>query len=166
MRIDLKGKFNLNGDPYRAFRFLVEISGLAVGAFTRFSGIKMQVQTIQARAGNDGRGVQQYVPVLTSFAPVTLSKGVIGSNEFINWLSAAASVGHGNPGGSTLKRNIDIIALNEAGSEGVIWTLQNAMPIGYELSPMDSSSSEVLSESVTFSFEGMQRTISEVTVDI
>ena len=33
------------------------------------------------------------------------------------------------------------------------------MPIGYELSPMDSSRSEVLTESVTFAIHGVERSI-------
>ena len=51
-------------EPFKAFRFLVEVenSGAVVAAFTQFSGVKMEVETIQARSGNDGRGVQEYVP--------------------------------------------------------------------------------------------------------
>ncbi len=165
-RISLNGQFNIQGDPYRAYRFIVEVDGSTVAAFTRFSGIKLQVQTIQARSGNDGRGVQQYVPVLTAFSPVTLSRGVIGSNDFLKWLASAAAIGHKGPDGIRLKRHLDIIALNEYGTQGVIWSLQNAMPIGYELSPMDSSRSEVLTESVTFSFEGFDRTLSDVSVEL
>ena len=52
----------------------------------------------------------------------------------------------------------DVITLTDKGVPGVIWTLQDAMPIGYELSPMDGSRSEVLTESITFAFTGMKRT--------
>lgn len=38
------------------------------------------------------------------------------------------------------------------------WILQGAMPIGYELDPMDSSRSEVLTESITFAITGLERT--------
>ena len=80
-------------EPFQAFRFLVEVenSGVVVAAFSQFSGVKMAVETIQARSGNDGRGVQEFVPVLTRFAPVTLTKGVIGDNDFLDWLFSAAT---------------------------------------------------------------------------
>lgn len=67
-------------EPFKAFRFLVEVEsgGVAVAAFTHFSGVKMTVDTVQARSGNDNRGVQDYIPVLTRFEPVTLTKGVVG----------------------------------------------------------------------------------------
>ena len=145
--------------PLTAFRVLVEVDGKEVGAFTQFSGIKMEIQTIRVRGGSDSRGVQDYVPVMSSYSPVTLTRGVVGSNEFMDWIfSAAASVLSG-PTGNDLRRTIDVVALDDAGNRGVIWTLKNAMPIGYELSPMDSSRSEVLTESVTFAVQGVERTV-------
>ena len=159
MLIQLPGALKSYIDPLRAYRFIVEMDRGAVGAFTQFSGIRMEVQTIQARSGSDARGVQETVPVLTRFEPVTLTKGVIGDNEFLNWLfSAAASVNTG-PTGVRLRRTLSVIALDDAGNRGVIWSLKDAMPIRYELSPMDSTRSEVLSESVTFAIQGMERSV-------
>lgn len=147
-------------EPFKAFRFLVEVesSGAVVAAFSQFSGVKMEVQTVQARSGNDNRGVQEYIPVLTSFAPVTLTKGVVGDNEFLDWLfSAAAGPDSGPRGGGSLRRTINVVALDAKGKRGVTWTLKDAMPIGYELMPMDGGRSEVLSESLTFAITGMDR---------
>ena len=45
----------------------------------------------------------------------------------------------------------------------MVWSLKDAMPIGYELSPMDSSRSEVLTESVTFTIQGVERNVSPVS---
>ena len=151
--------------PLTAFRFLVEVDGKEVGAFTQFSGIKLQVQTIQVRAGNDPRGVQDYIPVMSSYAPVTLARGVVGSNEFMDWIFSAAASTLDGPTGSDLRRPIDVIALDERGRRGVVWSLKDAMPIGYELSPMDSSRSEVLTESVTFAIQGVERTVNPELAD-
>ena len=75
-------------EPIQAFRFLVRVgdSEEISAVFSRFSGIKMEVETIQFRAGSDARGVKEYTPVFTSYAPVTLSKGVVGDNAFMDWL--------------------------------------------------------------------------------
>ena len=147
-------------EPIQAFRFLVRVDGSdeISAAFSRFSGIKMEVETIQFRSGNDGRGVREATPVFTSYAPVTLSKGVVGDNQFLDWLCSASASVHTGPTGDRLRRTIDVITLTDKGVPGVIWTLQDAMPIGYELSPMDGSRSEVLTESITFTFTGMKRT--------
>ena len=52
---------------------------------------------------------------------------------------------------------LNIVALDDKGNPGVTWSLKNALPIGYELMPMDGSRSEVLSESLTFAITGMER---------
>lgn len=146
-------------EPFKAFRFLVEVEngGVVVAAFAQFSGVKMQVDTVQARSGNDSRGVQEYIPVLTRFAPVTLTKGVVGDNDFLDWLFSAAAGPQSGPSGSNLRRTLNIVALDEKGNRGVTWSLKNALPIGYELTPMDGGRSEVLSESLTFAITGMER---------
>jgi phage tail-like protein len=164
MEISLPFSLNKYVDPLMSFRFLVEVEGDAVGAFTRFSGIKMEVQTIQARGGNDIRGVQEYIPVLTRFEPVTLSRGVFSSNKFLKWMFSAAASSYTGPTKESLRRTINVIALDDAGRSGVVWTLQDAMPIRYELSPMDSSRSEVLTESVTFAIQGVEREVSMITL--
>lgn len=142
-------------EPFKAFRFLVEVEsgGVAVAAFAHFSGVKMTVDTVQARSGNDNRGVQDYIPVLTRFEPVTLTKGVVGDNDFLDWLFSAAA----GPKGAGLRRTLNIVALDDKGNRGVTWSLRDALPIGYELTPMDGGRSEVLSESLTFAITGMER---------
>ena len=144
---------------FSAFRFLVEIenSGVTSAAFTQFSGVKVNVQTITARGGNDERGVMETIPVGTNFAPVTFRKGVIGDNELLDWLFSAAAPSGSGPSGLNLRRTINVVALDDHGNRGVTWSLKNAMPIAYELSPMDGSRSEVLTESMTFAINGVER---------
>ena len=152
-------------DPIQAFRFLVRLGdGSNISAaFSRFSGVKMEMETFQSRDGDDIRGVKDYVPVFTSFAPVTLSKGVIGDNAFLNWVFSASAGPHTGPSDDNLRRTIDVVALDEDGEARATWTLQNALPIGYELSPMDGSRSEVLTESLTFAITGIKRDVKAPT---
>lgn len=147
-------------EPIQTFRFLIRVDGSEKisAAFSKFSGVKMEVETLQYRSGEDSRGVKEYTPVFTSYTPVTLSKGVVGDNEFMDWLCASSASMLTGPTGDKMRRTIDVIALTDQGIPGVTWTLQEAMPIGYELAPMDSSRSEVLTESITFAFTGMKRT--------
>ena len=155
---------NLYQQPFQSFRFLVEVEGqkggTTVAAFSQFSGVNMTVETVQARAGSDVRGVQEYIPVLTRFEPVTLTKGVVGDNAFLDWLfSAAAGPTAGPSGGQELYRTLNVVALDDRGNRGVTWSLKNALPVGYSLSPMDGGRSEVLAESLTFAITGMERKV-------
>lgn len=155
-------------DPIQTFRFLIEVEDLRQddntkisGAFATFSGINMTVETLQSRAGDDRRGVQEYIPVLTRYDPVTLSKGVVGDNDFLNWLLSVSADLESGPTGKILRRDIRVITRNDMGEDAVVWTLKGAMPIGYQITPLDSSRTEVLMESVTFAITGVRRTTHE-----
>ena len=148
-------------DPIQSSYFLIQVGnsqGISA-AFSRFSGVKMEVETVQFRSGDDSRGVKDYTPVFTSYAPVTLSKGVVGDTEFLNWVFSACAGEFVGPSQDNLRRTIDVIALDSARNPRATWTLLGAMPIGYELSPMDGSRSEVLTESITFAITGVKRTM-------
>ena len=146
-------------EPLQAFRFLIKIGdGEQVeAAFARCSGIRMQVETLQFRSGDDNRGVKEYTPVFTGHAPITFTKGVVGDYEFWNWILEASANASSGPRGNNLRRTIHICGLDKYGNTKVDWTLSQAMPIGYELSELDGSRSEVLMESVTFAFTGLKR---------
>ena len=148
-------------EPFKTFRFLVEVEsgGAVVAAFSQFSGVRVTVETVEARPGNDPRGVKETIPALTTFAPVTLTKGVIGDNDFISWLFDSVAGTNRGIKGDNLYRTINVIALDDKGRRGVMWSLKKALPIGYELTPMDSARSEVLSESLTFAISGVERSI-------
>ncbi|MBR0162938.1 MAG: phage tail protein [Oscillospiraceae bacterium] len=150
---------NVYHDPFRSFRFLVELeSGAAVvAAFSQFSGVKFEVEQLEARGGNDSRGVPERISTLTKFSPVTLTKGVVGDEAFLDWLFSAAAGMNSGPQPGVGPRTINVVALDDRGRRGIVWTLKDAYPIAYELAPMNSESSAVLSESMTFSIRGVER---------
>ena len=147
-------------EPLKTFRFLVEIesgSNEIVAAFSRFSGIKMHTETIRIRSGSEHRGVIDTVPALTSFENVTLEKGVIGDDDFLEWILAVAPDSIAGPTGKDVTRTINIIALDDKGNRVITWSLISAMPVAYELDGMDGSRSEVLCESIEFEIKGFKR---------
>lgn len=154
----------MKNDPLLSYRFKIEVeeangSKQVVAAFSQFSGIQMRMETIQARAGTDPRGVQNYVPVFTSFEPVTLSRGVVEKNPFMNWVYSAAADAFTGPGGGATYKTLIIRALNDTGTGGVSWRMTNVMPIGYSVGGMDSSSSGVLLETLTLAIGGVKREV-------
>ena len=113
-------------DPIQSFRFLIKVDGdeTVSAAFTGCSGIRMEVETLQARSGSDLRGVRDYTPVLTRYEPVTLRRGVVGDYDFLDWIFAASAREYTGPSGKDLRRTLEIITLNDLGKPGVIWTLK------------------------------------------
>jgi phage tail-like protein len=117
----------------------------------------MKVETVKVRSGADPRGVMDYFPALTHFSVVTLQKGVIGEQEFLDWILAAAPSADGSATGSDMYRDIDITALDSDGRRCVTWTLHHALPVAYKLEGMDASRSAVLCETLEFQINGFTR---------
>lgn len=154
-------------EPFRAFRFIVEVEnpqsgeGAKVAAFSQFSGIKMRIDTFEHRFGNESRGAFSNVPGLAHYENVTLSRGVIGDNDFMEWIYTVSPTENDAPTLKNRYRNINIIALDDKGKRAITWTLYNAIPVAYELSPFDGSQSDLLSESIEFAFNGFKRSVKE-----
>lgn len=151
---------NFFSEPVKNFRFIVEVEsdgGKTVAAFAQFSGIQMRLETVPIRSGSEPRGVMDDIPALTGFAPITLSKGVIGDNEFLSWLQASAPGAVEAATGVNKSRTVNIIALDDRGNPAVTWSLFDVMPVAYILGDMDSSRSAVLTESMEFSIGAFKR---------
>lgn len=150
-------------EPFKAFRFLIEIenpqSNVVVAAFSQFSGIKMRVDTIERRSGDETRGTFESYSGLTHYENVILTRGIIGDNDFMEWIYSAAPTEIAPPTNKNKYRNINVVALDDTGRRGITWTLYKAMPVAYELSPFDGARSELLSESIEFSIQGFKRVI-------
>lgn len=157
--------------PFAAYRFIVEIEGsegkgAVVGAFTNFSGIKMSNRIFSVRAGSEERGVKDNYPGIMEYQRVTLTKGVIGDNDFLDWLfSSTFPDTVTGPQGKNAYRNLVVVALTDTGERGITWTLLNAIPAGYSLQPMDASRSEVLTEELEFAITGVKRTVKNGNAD-
>lgn len=115
-------------DPLRNFRFLVEFSNSAdgapfsskiqtfVGGFTSVGGLAINTQSISYREGGMNTTLHQ-VPGMTSFQPITLTRGAIfGNDEAITWMrglfAAASGDGIPNADGKTFRVNMKIHVLD------------------------------------------------------
>lgn len=152
-------------DPFRAFKFKVKVGGVGyldvgvstVGAFSQCSGIKATNHVLKVRTGADIRGVQGIVPTIVEYSNLTLSRGVISSNAFLDWVFQCMP-GYAT-GASILatRKTIEIVVLDEKGQEGITWTLHGAYPVSYELAGLDASNDGVLVESLEFAYAGLTR---------
>jgi len=148
--------------PFKAFRFLVEVDGASEisGAFAACSGFRMKTQMVQARSGADFRGVKDNYPGITEYDTVTLSKGVLGDSKFLDWVLMTNFPGtDSSPNGVKAYQDLRLIALNEQGQPGVVWTLRGATPVSYALKDLDAGQNAVMMESVEFAFTGVFRAV-------
>ncbi|PVV26854.1 MAG: hypothetical protein B6D79_04950 [gamma proteobacterium symbiont of Ctena orbiculata] len=139
--------------PYGAFNFLVSIEGSdshAVQAgFSEVSGLSMEVQVIEYRAGNNRSNTPVKIPGLTKYAPVTLKRGLIGSLDLFEWITQSANSGRSG------QRNITIELLNEDNDTVFTWKLRNAWVSNYTTGDLNANSSEIAIETVEVVHEGL-----------
>ncbi|MEW8525657.1 MAG: phage tail protein, partial [Candidatus Thiodiazotropha endolucinida] len=130
--------------PYGAFNFLVSIGGVdpqdAQAGFSEISGLSMEVQVIEYRAGNDRTESPVNLPGLTRYGPVTLKRGLIGSLDLYEWITESAQSGPGS------RRNVTIHLLNDEQQHAFTWKLRNAWVSKYSMSDLDASSNDIAME--------------------
>jgi phage tail-like protein len=72
-------------DPYKAFRFAVEINGTRVAGFSEVTGLEVRTEVDEHREG----GVNDYVHKLakeTRYANLTLKRGITVMTDLWDWL--------------------------------------------------------------------------------
>lgn len=139
--------------PYGAFNFLVSIEGSdsqdIQAGFSEVSGLSMEVQVIEYRAGNYRSNTPVKIPGLTKYTPVTLKRGLIGSLDLFEWITQSANSGRSG------QRNITIELLNEDNDTVFTWKLRNAWVSKYTASDLNANSSEIAIETVEVVHEGL-----------
>jgi len=150
---------------FKTFKFLVEVQNpdgsIIAAAFSAFSGVRMKVDVMRGRVGNEARGVYCNTSGLTSFENVTLTKGVIGDMEFLDWIFSVAASDTAPPTGKDKKRPITVVALTDQNKRGVEWQLINCMPVGYSTSALNAGQNGILTENIEFAIEGFKRIVNE-----
>jgi phage tail-like protein len=143
----------LNNDGYvknyvTTNRFYVEIGRITVAAFSECSGVSVNVDKEVYLEG--GVNDQQRISLgQTRFSDITLRKGMTNDETFAKWLSEIFD-------GKNKRRNVNIIAYNQAGETMKSWTLIGAIPVGWKLPDLEADGNRVAVEELTLAFEGLK----------
>ncbi|GMK40232.1 phage tail protein [Paenibacillus sp. CCS19] len=136
-------------DPYRNFRFRVEIDGLQQAGFTDVSGFDSTVDVVEYREGNETTTTRK-LSGLTKYGNISLKWGITDSTEIYNWFSEVTK-------GNVQRKNISIVLVDETGGDKSRWNFINAWPSKYDAPDFSAKSSEVGIESLDIVHEGMIR---------
>jgi phage tail-like protein len=137
-------------DPYRSFRFRVEIDSTIEGGFQMVSGLERISEFEPYREGGVNDFEHQLV-TRTTFSPVVLTRGLY-STALWDWHQAVID-------GLTIeRRTISIVLLDEAGAEEKWrWICRRALPAKWTGAELDAISGNVATETVELVHEGMRR---------
>ncbi len=136
-------------DPLRNFRFRIEIDGIQQAGFSEVSGFDNTVDVIDYREGTDPTHVRK-LSGLTKYGNITLKWGITDSMEIYNWHKSVVD-------GNVQRKNISIIAVDEAGSDKARWEIVNAWPTKYDPPDFNAKGNDVAIETLEIVHEGMTR---------
>jgi phage tail-like protein len=136
-------------DPYKNFRFLVEIDGIIQAGFSDCSGLGSAIEVIEYREGGDPATVRK-LPGKTSYHDLTLKWGITDSHELYDWHAQAI-------GGKVQPRNGSIVLLDDVGAEKVRWNFFTAWPSKYDAPALTAKGNDIAIDTLTLSCERLER---------
>ncbi|BCT91021.1 phage tail protein [Lysobacter helvus] len=135
-------------DPFRGFRYVVEMEGLVSGGFLRVKGLSREVRVESYKEG----GVNEYEHKLASnvtYPNLVLERG-LALDDLFKWAQAAAD-------GQVQRRNLWIRLHDEANDNAWAWEVAQAIPVKWSASDLDATSQQVVMESLELAHHGLRK---------
>ena len=134
--------------PLPKFQFEVKWDS-NVMSFQEVSGLDVEAQPIEYRAGDSKTHATVKMPGLKKYGNVTMKKGVFkGDNKFWDWFNQIKM--------NTIKRvPVTISLLDEEGKPTMVWTLANAWPSKISGTDLKAEGNEVAVETIEVVHEGL-----------
>lgn len=136
-------------DPYLNFNFLVEIDGVAVGAFSEALLPEGRVDVVSYREGSDKVSSARLLPGRVEYGPVVLRKGFAGDPALFQWWSEIAQ-------GSVARRDVSIVLLDEQRNPVARWNLRRAWPRKWSGPELRALGNDVAIETLELAHEGIE----------
>jgi phage tail-like protein len=136
-------------DPYRGFRFRIEIDGISAAHFSEVSGLQVETETEPYEEGGVNDFVHQ-LPKRTKYPHITLKRGITDVDTLWKWHQDVVS-------GKFKRKNGSIILLNEAGEDTWRWNFTNAFPVKWSGPDLKADSSTVGFETIELTHNGIKK---------
>ncbi|HYG47486.1 MAG TPA: phage tail protein [Allosphingosinicella sp.] len=133
-------------DPYRAFRFRVEIMGLELAGFQSVSGIERDTRIDPYREGGVNDHELQHAG-LTTYPRLTLKRGLADIGLWA-WHEAVIR-------GRIQRSVMSVVLLGDGRREAWRWIFIGAYPAKWSGADLDASQSLVAMETVEFVHHGL-----------
>jgi phage tail-like protein len=136
--------------PIPKFHFDVEWPGGEALSFTEVTGLVMETQTIDYRAGDDQRFLVQKVPGLKKTTNIALKKGLFkGDDALWQWFNLSQT----DP---ERRKDITIKLLNEEHNAVFTWTVRSAFPMKISSPDLKADANEIAIETFELAHEGIE----------
>ncbi|WP_043744050.1 phage tail protein [Paramagnetospirillum magneticum] len=136
-------------DPFRTFRFVVEVEGIQVGGFSSVNGLQSKIEYHTQRQG--GVNTTEYrLGGQVTYSELTLEAGLTLQDPMWTWYEAATK--------GQIKRKNGTISLQDAqGQLGASWNFFNAWPVEWQGPALDAAQSLVATQRFVLVHEGITK---------
>ena len=136
-------------DPFKNFRFRVEIDGITQAGFTECSGLGSHIEVIEVREGADPTSGTRKVPGRVTYPDIVLKWGVTASRELYNWHKSIID-------GELQRKNGSVVLLDSTGQEAVRWHFSGGWPSKFEGPTLNAKGNDIAIESLTITCEKLE----------
>jgi len=137
-------------DPYRQFRFRIEIGGTARAGFQKVTFSDAAAAVTEFHEESRFKALQK-LPGFDRHANISLKQGITDSLDLYDWYKQATE------SGAAAKKNMSIIQTDETGAETARWEIVNAWPAKYIQSSFNATGNEIAIESMEIVCEKFTR---------
>lgn len=147
-------------DPYKNFKFRVKWDDTYVAGVSRVSALKRTTEVIEHREGGDPSSSRKS-PGLTTYAPITLERGVTHDMAFEQWANKVWDLGSGLGAEVSLKdfrKDLILEIYNEAGQLVIRYYIFRCWVSEFQALPdLDANNSAVAIQYIKIENEGWER---------
>lgn len=137
-------------DPYRQFRFHVDIDGIKAG-FSECTLADTTTDPVEYREGNEPP-IFRKLSGLTKYGNITLKWGITDSMDLYKWRKQVIDTG-----AQGARKEIMITLIDEAGADKAQWHVVEAWPTKYHAPDFSAKGNEVAIETLEIVHEGIER---------
>ena len=135
-------------NPYKQFRFLVEIQGIQQAGFSECSSVGSHLEVVEYRDGGDIINVQKF-PGKVSYPDITLKWGMTDNQELYSLHLQAVK-------GQIKKVSGSVIQLDDTGAEKVRWNFFNAWPSKWDGPAFNAKGNDLSINTMTLTCERVE----------
>ena len=135
-------------DPYKGFRFRVEIDGVQQAGFSECSAISSHLEVIEYREGGDLPHVHKFIGK-QSVPDFTLKWGITDNLDLINWHLDTVK-------GKIRRESGSVVQLDDTGQEKIRVNFFNAWPSKWDGPTFNAKGNELSIHSLTLTCERIE----------
>lgn len=136
-------------NPYKSFRFTVELGSVVAAGFSSVSGLEVEMETEEYDEGGVNAAPYTYTTGYR-YPNLTLERGMTESVELVDWLIECRE-------GKVDRRNVRVLMLDSTGQETWGWEAQQALPVRWSGPELGADMGSVAIESLELAHEKLSR---------